>query len=111
MSLANDSNRLAVIEGMANQVIRPQALPGIDISPLIDALVQFLLQLLDDCPMQDIRRAVEQSTKRPVIRLFWQMRLNARMPAKVRRNVPDAASDLLSAGANMNADQWAALED
>lgn len=110
MSLAKDSKRLAIVEQITGEVIRPQSLPGIDIRPLIDALMQFLLQLLDDCPMSEIRRAAEQSAKRPVIRLFWRLRLQARLPQAVRQQLPDAAGDLLAAGATLSPADWAGLE-
>lgn len=110
MSLSQDQARLGVIESVAGKVILPESLPGIDISPLIDALVQFLLQLLEDCPVNDVRRAAEQSARRPVIRLFWRVRLAKRLPAELQTKCPDAAATLLDVGAKMSADEWAALE-
>ena len=110
MSLVQDQKRLTIIEAVANETIPPQSLPGIDISPLIDALVQFLLQMLEDCPAADIRRAAEQSAKRPVIRLFWRMRLAARMPNEVRAKCPDAPANLLEIGAKLAPADWARLE-
>lgn len=107
MSLIAEANKLAVIEAVAGKVLKPQA--GIDIQPLIDALMEFLMQLLSDCPVNDIRRAAEQSAKRPLIRMFWRIRLGFRIPDEVKRANRDAAEDLLAAGAELSAAQWDAL--
>lgn len=109
MSLNAEFAKLSVVEGVTSKVVKPQALPGIDISPLIDALMQFLLQLLEDCPKQDIRRAAEQSAKRPLIRAFWRSRLHRKLPQMITDQVPDASADLLEAGAQLTEADWAAL--
>jgi hypothetical protein len=106
--LVNDYRKLAAIESVATSVIQPQSLPGIDISPLIDALMQFLLQLLDDCPEQKIRDAAEQSQRRPVMRMFWRMQLKRRLPSQLAE-LPDMAANLLEAGAKLTDEQWAAV--
>jgi hypothetical protein len=111
MTLSKDSKLLAVAEKVASQVIRPEALPGIDISPLIDALMQFLLQLVEDCPKNELQKAADQSAKRPLIRMWWRGRLNRRLPKVIVDQLPDAAADLLDAGANLSPAQWAALGD
>jgi hypothetical protein len=109
MTLSKDSKLLAVAEKVASQVIRPEALPGIDISPLIDALMQFLLQLIEDCPKNELQKAAEQSAKRPLIRMFWRTRLNRRMPALIVDQLPEASADLLATGASLSPAQWAAI--
>ena len=109
MSLAMDSKMLNVVETVASSVIKPAEVVGIDIGPLIDALMQFLLQLLQDCPKSELQRAAEQAARRPLIRMFWRARINKRLPAMVVNSLPDASADLLTAGAALSPAQWAAL--
>jgi hypothetical protein len=109
VSLNAEFAKLSVVESVTSAVIKPEALPGIDISPLIDALMQFLLQLLEDCPKQDIRRAAEQSARRPLLRQFWRVRLNRKLPAAITDQLPDAAGDLLAAGISLTDAEWSAL--
>ena len=109
MSLNAEFAKLSVVESVTSKVILPASLPGIDISPLIDALMQFLLQMLEDCPKQDIRRAAEQSARRPMIRAFWRVRLNRRLPSLITDQLPDASGDLLAAGATLTDSDWSAL--
>ena len=106
--LVGDAKKLDAIERFATTVLPPEALPGIDIQPLLDALMQFLMQLLDDCPEQQIRRAADQSARRPVIGRIWRMNLARRLPEQLRQ-IDDLPANLLDAGAKMTDDQWAAV--
>ena len=107
-SLVGDAKKLDAIENFATTVLPPQSLPGIDIQPLLDALMQFLMQLLDDCPEQQIRRAADQSARRPVIGRIWRANLARRLPEPLRQ-IDDLPANLLDAGAKMTDEQWVAL--
>jgi hypothetical protein len=109
MSLQADQKVLDIAESLAGQVVRPEAQPGIDISPLIDILMQFLLSLLNDCPARQIRKAAEDSARRPVINLFWRARLQARLPVEIRQQIQQAPKAILDAGAQLTDADWKAL--
>lgn len=102
-----DAKCLSVLERVSMQVVPPQA--GIDFSPLIDALMEFLLNLLQNCPARDIRQAAENSARRPLIRAFWALRLRRQMPANVLSYAKDAPAQLLAIGAEMSSEDWAAF--
>ena len=107
-NLVQAGQRFDAVERAVEEVLLPMSAPGIDLSPLIDALVQFLLQLLEDCPQRDIRRACENA-KRPFIRLFWRSNLNRRLPRDVVRQFPGIADTLLEKGGAMTDQDWAAV--
>jgi hypothetical protein len=109
VSLQTDQEVLGIAERISGQVILAEAEPGIDISPLIDMLMQFLLELLNDCPAREIRRAVDESASRPVVNRFWRLRVQARLPVDVRRQVRQAPKAILEAGTALTEADWKVL--